>query len=172
MENSSLTPQVHQEHRKGIIIAVVLFILIIAGMFVFAYLKKGEQEVTEVPDTTLEDQETTPYDYITRVDGTHYYIDGVHTVVGEIPMPTPCDLLEADIIVAESYPEQISINFNVINNAETCTQAVTPARFMVEAPASAEATFSANFMGRPVELNLIPAPEGETPDDFELFIKG
>lgn len=172
MENSSFTPLVHPEHRKGVIIAVVLFILIIAGMFVFAYLKKVEQEVVEVPDANVEDQEITPYDYITRVDGTHYYIDGVHTVVGEIPMPTPCDLLEADAIVAESYPEQVSINFNVINNAETCTQVITPARYKVEATASPEATFSANFMGRNVELNLTPAPEGETPEDFEVFIKG
>ena len=171
MENYKET-SIHSTHKKAVVAAVIIFLLIIAGMFTFAYLKKSEQATTE--DTTEQEEEnpTTPYDYITRVDGTHYYIDGVHTVVGEIPMPTPCDLLEADAIVAESYPEQISINFNVINNAETCTQVITPARYKVEAAASPEATFSATFMGRSVELNLTPAPEGETPDDFEVFIKG
>lgn len=87
-------------------------------------------------------------------------------------MPTPCDLLESSARVAESFPEQIMINFSVINNADFCAQVVTAQRFKVSATASPEATFSAQFMGRPVELNLIPAGAGETPDAFELFIKG
>ena len=87
-------------------------------------------------------------------------------------MPTPCDLLESSAVVAESFPEQIMIDFSVLNNAEFCSQVITPQRFKVTAPASEKATFSAKFMGRDVELNLIPAEPGEVPDDFELFIKG
>ena len=170
MENYQEMPKIQSTHRYAIIATVVLFVIIIIGMFIFAYLNKNEQAV--VLDDDVTQVETTPYDYITRVDGTHYYIDGEHTVVGEILMPTPCDLLEADIAVAESFPEQISINFSVINNAESCIQQITPARYKVSAPASAEATFSAQFMGRQVELNLTPAPEGETPDEFEVFLKG
>ena len=75
-------------------------------------------------------------------------------------------------MVAESYPEQITINFTVLNNADTCAQVMTEQRFMVEVTASEEATFSATLEGRPVELNLVPAAEGETPEDFELYYKG
>ena len=153
-------------------VAIALFALIIVGMFTFAYLKKTELEKDIVVSEVEEPVAEVKYASITRVNAIHYYIDGLHTLVGEIAMPTPCDLLEAEAVVMESFPEQIVIDFNVINNAEFCTQVITPQRFKVSASASEEATFKANFMGRPVELNLTPAGAGEVPEDFELFIKG
>jgi hypothetical protein len=149
----------------------VLFVLIVVGMFMFAYLKRSEiKEVAPAPETPVE--EIVPYSDITRVDAHHYYIDGVHTLVGEILFPTPCDLLEAKPIVMESFPEQVMIDFSVINTAETCAQMVTPQRFKVEFSASPEAVISARFIGRPIELNLTPAAPGEKPEYFEVFIKG
>lgn len=158
-------------HNKSIYMAVALFILVIAGMFVFAYLKKNEltnvaAEPEEVPAVSG------PYDGITRIDAKHFYIDGVHTLAGEIPMPTPCDLLNWDVRVAESMPEQATVAFDVINNSEMCAQVITPQRFKASFSASENASMRAVLEGRDVELNLIPAAEGETPDDFELFIKG
>lgn len=155
--------------QRAIVAATVLFGLIVVGMFTFAFIKQREN-VANTP--TPAETETPPPPLVTRVDAKHFYIDGVHTLVGEIAMPTPCDLLEATAAVAESMPEQITVNFNVVNTAEFCAQVVTPQRFKVSAPASAEATWSATFMGQPITLNLIPATAGETPDDFELFIKG
>ena len=158
-------------NQRTIVIAVALFILIVAGMFTFAFMKKNEL-VEQEPVVEDEAQEEVEYASVTRITGKHYFIDGVHTIAGEIPMPTPCDLLEVEAVVMESMPEQVALDFTVINNAEFCAQVVTPQRFMVSATASEVATFSATFMGRPVELNLVPAGEGETPEDFELFIKG
>lgn len=158
-------------NQRTIVIAVALFILIVAGMFTFAFMKKNEL-VEQEPVVEDEAQEEVEYASVTRITGKHYFIDGVHTIAGEIPMPTPCDLLEVEAMVMESMPEQVALDFTVINNAEFCAQVVTPQRFMVSATASEVATFSATFMGRPVELNLVPAGEGETPEDFELFIKG
>lgn len=158
-------------NQRTIVISVALFILIVAGMFTFAFLKKNEISQQEpVSEDTM--QEEVAYASVTRITGKHFFIDGVHTIAGEIPMPTPCDLLEVDALVMESMPEQVRLDFAVINNAEFCAQVVTPQRFMVSASASEAATFNATFMGRPVELNLVPAGEGETPDDFELYIKG
>jgi hypothetical protein len=160
--------------QKSIILIVSLFVLIVVGMFIYANLKN--QELSEMPEETLTEEvveeQPLPYPEITRIDAKHYYIDGQHTLVGEINFPTPCDLLEVEAVVMESFPEQIRLDFDVINNAETCAQVVTPQRFKVEAMASEEATFTAYFMGRMVELNLVPAAEGEVPEDFELFIKG
>jgi hypothetical protein len=157
--------------RRAVVMAVMLFILIVAGMFMFAFLQKPTPPADDGAQQT-ETPAAGPYATITRIDATHFYIDGVHTVVGEIAMPTPCDLLTAEARVAESFPEQITLDFQVINNADTCAQVVTPQRFMVSATASPEAAFSAVFMNRSVELNLVDAPPGETPEDFELFIKG
>ncbi len=155
--------------KRSIILVVSLFVLIIAGMFTFAYIKSTE--IVETPTPVVEEVEV-PYANVTRITAKHFFEDGVHTFVGELELPTPCDLLEANALVMESFPEQILLDFTVINNAEMCAQVITTQRFMVEASASEEATTAARFMGRTVELNLVPAAEGETPEEFELFIKG
>lgn len=156
--------------KKSIILVVSLFILIVAGMFIFAYMKKAE--ITQPTTPVVVEEVTVPYSQVTRITAKHFIIDGEHTFVGEIELPTPCDLLQVTSAVQESYPEQITLDFTVINNAEVCAQVVTMQRFMVSASASPEAKVTARFMGRDVELNLIPALKGETPDEFELFIKG
>lgn len=159
-------------HSRTIILTTVLFAVIIAGMFVFAYLKKKELSEQTATPTDEEQVTTTPYDYITRVDAKHFFIDGVHTLAGSLQMPTPCDLLESSNRVMESYPEQVVLELTVINTADMCASVMTEQRFMTSFSASEAATIRASFMGRPVELNLIPAAEGETPEDFELYIKG
>ena len=171
-QNFQPKPQPRRMQHRAIGLAISLFVLIVVGMFVFAFLKQQEISVPTQNTNEPTTEENDKYSSITRIDGKHFYIDGIHTVVGEIPMPTPCDLLETNMIVAESYPEQITIDFSVINNAEFCAEVVTPQRFKVSGAASPAATFKALFQNRNVELNLIEAEAGETPDDFELFIKG
>lgn len=159
--------------QKTITIIIIFFIVLVLGMFGYAYLKKSEVEPVEtMPETTTTSEADVPYPSITRIEGKHYFIDGVHTIVGEVAMPTPCDLLESSANVTPGTPDQVTFDFSVINNAETCVQTVTPQRFMVSATAPEDARINARFMGRDVELNLIPAAPGETPDEFELFIKG
>jgi len=158
-------------NQRTITILVSLFAIAIVAMFAYSYINR-ENEM-EADDGVMENEEDqTPYDSITRIDAKHFYIDGTHSVAGEIMMPTPCDLLEANVSVAESMPEQAMIEFSVINNAETCAQVVTAQRFLVSFDASEDASITARFMGREIELNLVPAGEGETPEDFELYIKG
>lgn len=159
------------EH-KGIIAAVLVLVLLLAGMFIFTYLAR--ENIENEPSATYnppQDDEI-PYPEITRVDAKHFFIDGTHTLAGEILFPTPCDLLNWDTTIAESFPEQVTINFSVTNYADTCAQVVTPQRFKVDFAASENATIRARFEGRPIDLNLIPAGVDESPDDFELFIKG
>lgn len=157
--------------KRTVILTISIFVFIVIGMFTFAHLKK--EELDQVPAERMEDEEIlVPYADITRIDAKHFFIDGEHSFAGEILMPTPCDLLTTDALVMESYPEQIKLEFSVINNSEMCAQVVTPQRFLITTKASDEATVTATFMGRVVELNLIPAAEGELPTDFELFIKG
>lgn len=159
--------------QRVIIVSVLLFAALVAGMFVFAYLERTnlsvEPVVTDTADSVTEQDR---FDHIESVDAKIFYIDGVYTLVGEILMPTPCDLLQSEAIVAESFPEIVQLNFTILNNAETCAQVMTPARFKIEVPASIEASFHAHFMDRDIRLNIIPAAPGETPDEFELFTKG
>ena len=160
-------------HTRAITIAIALFLLIVAGMFLFAYLKKNE--IQTVKPTPAETQTTTtlgPYDYIDRVDAKHFYIDGVHTLAGELIMPTPCDLLTATSSADLAHPNVVTVDFDVINQSDTCAQVRTSQRFKVAFTASSSVHMQAYFKGRPITLNLIPAAEGESPDDFELYIKG
>jgi len=161
--------------KRAVIMTIVLFALIVLGMFVYAYLKRAEmvaEPPATQPVTEEEPQEEVKYASITRVDAKHFFADGLHTLVGEIAMPTPCDLLDPQVTVAESMPEQVTVDFQVINTSDMCAQVITPARFKVEAEASKDATFRALIEGREIELNLIPAEPGETPEDFDLYYKG
>jgi hypothetical protein len=158
--------------QKHIVASALILVLIVAGMFIFAYLKKHEIQESQDQGLHVEEDPTSPYGTITRIDAKHFYIDGTHTVVGEMAMPTPCDLLNWDTRILESFPEQVIIDFEVVNHAETCAQVVTPQRFSVSFDASEEAVVRATLQGREIEVNLIPALEGESPEDFELFIKG
>lgn len=157
-------------HNKSIVVAIVIFVLIIIGMFTFAFLKKSELKVSPVEQIPV--TEAGPYDYITRIDAKHFLVDGEHTLVGEILLPTPCDLLNWDTRVDESQLNTVSVDFTVINTTDSCVQTMTPQRFKVSFAGDQTTNIVSSFERRTVELNLIPAGEGETPDDFELFIKG
>ena len=159
--------------KKSTTLIAAFFILLISGMFIYAHLKEKELEQPDSSQNPTEKPaEVDMYAYIDRVDAKHYYIEGTHTFVGEIVLPTPCDLLEVNSVVRESYPEQVTLEFTVINNSNDCAKQLTNQRYKTEVTASEEASFTATFMGREIVLNIIPAAEGELPEDFELFIKG
>jgi hypothetical protein len=159
------------EH-KGIVAAAIVLVLLIVGMFIFAYLERKNIGTEPANLQTPPTEEETSYPEITRINAKHFYIDGTHTLAGEILFPTPCDLLNWDTTIAESFPEQVMVNFTVANYADTCAQVVTPQRFKIDFVASEKATIRARFEGRTIELNLLPAAPDENPDAFELFIKG
>lgn len=157
--------------KKSILIASSILILVVIGMFTFAYLKNNELEIDKKP-TQKDIPVEVSYPYITRIDAKHFFENGMHTVAGNITFPTPCDLLKTSTIIKESFPEQVTVEFNVLNNSETCIQVVTDQRFKASFNADINATIDALFMNRKIDLNLIEAGVDESPDDFELFIKG
>lgn len=156
--------------NKHVLATILVLAIIIVGMFVFAYLKKNELQQPEQTQATQSENE--PYANITRIDAKHFFTDPKHTLVGQILMPTPCDLLEWSTRVQESAPETVIVDFKVVNHTDTCAQVVTPQRFMVQFDAQKEAVIKATFEGRYVDLNLIPAQPGDVIDDSEVFIKG
>ncbi len=159
-------------NQKHVIVSASILLLLIAGMFFFASLKSKEIEQRVEDPVQKVATVKTPYDIITRIDAKHFFSNGTHTLVGEILMPTPCDLLNWDTRIAESYPEQVTIGFAVVNNTTSCAQVVTSQRFNVVFSASEQASIYATLNGKSLEINLIPPAEGETPDNYELFLKG
>jgi hypothetical protein len=154
--------------KRDIMLISALLGAIVLSMFTYTYLVKN---TTPEAPTPIETPSVDAYN-ITRIDAKHFYREGVHTIVGELPMPTPCDLLTYEARVAESYPEQVTYAFDVTNTSDACASVVTTQRFMVAATASEAASLSATFRGNLVELNLVEAAANETLESFELFIKG
>jgi hypothetical protein len=156
--------------NKLIALIVGIFMLIVAGMFGFAYLKKAEAPAT-IPTAEIPASTTDVYG-ITHIDGKHFFADGVHTIVGELSLPTACDLLTATSTVTAVPQVQVVLDFTVINHSTDCAKQATTARFKVTATASSSAVFNARFMVKDVELNLTEAAPGETPEQFEMYTKG
>lgn len=154
--------------KKNITISATILVLIVIGMFVFTYLKKQELQAEPSHIRTIQKDDTTPYGSITHVDAKHFFENNVHTLVGEILMPTPCDLLEWNSRVLESNPEMVIIDFDVVNHTKTCTSTETPQHFSVSFSASEQAHIRARIMGREVTLNLISPAEGENVEDIKL----
>jgi hypothetical protein len=160
-------------HTNVIILASSLFVLIIVGMFGYAYLARQAEVPPTSDDLPSEPSVTTDsYAGITRIDAKHFYTDGTHTVVGTLLLPTPCDVPAVSAVVAESLPEQVAIDITVVRTGDMCAQVITEQRFQVTFSASEAAVITAQFMGRDIPLNLIPAAPGETPDSIEFFEKG
>ena len=154
--------------------AVIGFVVVVALLFGVSYyisqnnkeLKTGESQIGEDGGDV---QVNTPKVTITAK---HQFSEGTHIIAGEIEVPTPCHLLETEVIIRESFPEQVTVQFEVSTLAEACVQVITPARFKVEFNVSENARISGTLNGKPVILNLIEVDSDEDLDEFELFIKG
>ena len=157
--------------NKNIIIAGIILVMIIIGMFVFTYLKKSEMNQAENTPITKTDTNV-PYGDITRIDAKHFFQNGTHTIVGEMQMPTPCDLLNWSTRILEGKPQLAIVDFTVVNHTDSCALVVTTQRFKVSFDAEEHADIQATLEQRKIDVNLIPAKDGETPDDYELFLKG
>lgn len=156
--------------NKTIVFIIVGFSILVLGMFGLSYIQK-QKSLTDVLPVSPVATTTDPYQ-ISRIEAKHFFRDGVHTIVGEVTMPTPCDLLTTGARVAESMPEQVTYEFSVINTTTDCEVKPTKQRFSVAAKASDQANLAATFKGVPVALNMVEAGADETPESYELFIKG
>ena len=106
-----------------------------------------------------------------RITAKHEYDSGTHIIAGEVGLPTPCHILETRSTVTDTG-SVVVLDFIVTTQAESCAQVITPARFKIDVEAQQDAVFSARWNDMRAELNLVPVAEGETLDEFELFIKG
>jgi len=153
-----------------LVVVIILSVVVVSGIIFWSLWSGRTVNVIEEPASQVETPLKAPDKIIIAK---HQFKDGAHTIVGEIDMPTPCHLLDWETIIAESFPEQVTINFkSVYNSADVCAQVVTPQRFKITFEASENAVISATLDGKKIILNLIEAPKDEDLDDFEIFIKG
>lgn len=158
--------------KTAITTTTILIILVIAGAFYYLApdsVRFWDDQTAAVIDSGDDASNPSPHEAITAK---HQFKSGKHIIAGEVNLPTPCHILTTTTQIAESFPEQVTINFTSKDSGEVCTQVITPNRFKIEFEASENAVIKARWNGQPVELNLIPAGANEDLSNFEIYIKG
>lgn len=167
------------DKRSTIVIASIILVAIIGFIFISfqksAFDAKRAQEIastTAWENAPAEQSNTVVVSQKTVVTAKHAYLRGVHTIAGEIPMPTPCHILEASVIASDDKKQVLIKLISSIKSDEICAQVITPARFKVTAEADKGAEILGMLNGQEIIMNLIEAGVNENLDDFELYLKG
>jgi hypothetical protein len=167
--------------RKGTFIMLGIVVIAVIGFIVISFQRETiDTAINTDMNASTTDWENAPADKTgevqvsekTVVTAKHAYRNDAHIIAGEIPLPTPCHLLESQATVAPDKKEVFIVLTSSIKNGETCAERVTPARFKLTIKAAKTATFRATLNGQEVTLNLIEAGADDNLDNFELYIKG
>lgn len=78
--------------------------------------------------------------------------NGVHKISGIITLPDPCYEIESEVVVMESFPEQVRITLTTPRKEGFCAQVLTDKAFEVTFQASDQAKISAFLNDVKVEL--------------------
>lgn len=139
--------------KKSILIRLVFIIILFIALWGVTQWSgmEGEQRQPKDDGIQVEDQRSVDDNTIYVV---HTYEDGLHRLEGELTVPTPCHEVDIETRIAESYPEQVMIDFTIVPPEEgrVCTQVLTDKRFTVEYRASEDAIINAALNGESVVL--------------------
>lgn len=168
-----MLPNFIMSKKNLIIVGVIVLALILLGIS----FSTGDRNPNSSTDSNLSGNATSSEIYAPdRIDALHQFdpIESTHILAGQVNLPTPCHILDTEIIISESYPEQVTINFQtqVEDPDQMCAQVITSKSFKVTFSASEEASISAIFNGQDVELNLREVGADENLEEFEVYTKG
>ena len=134
---------------------IIAVVLIAFGAFLaYAYVLNdfGKSDGTVVPFPSPRNGVLIPF--------THSYLPksagvGEHRFRGVMQLSTPCHQLQTQVSIAESYPEQIQIYFQIIPSQDICVQAIDPRPFEVNVFASRNARLGlVTINGEPVQFSV------------------
>lgn len=159
----------------GLIVIALTFIIFIAFKKTTVDTNKLPAEgtnTTEWENTPAQVSSTSPVAAKTVVTAKHAYRNGMHIIAGEIPLPSPCHILESAGSASADKDHVFVEMVSSVKTEEMCAQVITPARFKVSMKANKDAIISGTLNGKEIILNLIEAGPNENLDNFELYIKG
>lgn len=115
-----------------------------------------------------------------EIEATHVFVPnevgadtGTHTISGSVEVSSPQHALNVSVLVAESFPEQITLRFETelipLQDGLSGIQITVDRDFEVEVEAHEDATFSATVNGEEVELDLeeIDDDDDDSDDDSD-----
>lgn len=161
--------------------AIAGIFLIAIALYVFISFQKNALLTDSVVTSGGNDASTTAWENTpaqpvvtpkTVITAKHAYRNGEHIIAGELPLPTPCDILETSAVTGSDKKTVLFQFVSSVKSGEVCAQMITPARFKISAVSDKNAKLTATLNNQVVTLNLIEAGPTENLDDFELYIKG
>jgi len=161
-----------QSNGSKIIIATIIVIALglVGYGFYRSQIDRSSNETA--PDITIP---VVPpeEEYAEIINAKHQYRGGKHIYAGELDLPTPCHLLQSDVIRDPSNPSIIEIEFtSVYEGTDACIQVITPRPFKVTFDAPKEIGLKVRYNGKPIRLNIFEVPESENLDLFDINVKG
>ena len=158
-------------NQRAVFLAGTIFVLIVIGLFVFAYFAVQKQKISEVVTPAVERREdrTDPV----RITGLHVFKDGTHSVLGELQVSNTCTLVNAETATGATSPGTTIVLTSIESTGSLCEQKTSSQRFLVSFKGPEDATITATFNGNPAILNLVEGdPSKALKIDDEFFIKG
>lgn len=151
---------------KSFGIVLVLIIVVVGG---FMFFTSSDTTVPTIPlEPAPDGDEPTQKDENVQVFRTS--VGDVHTYRGVLSVPTPCHELRTQLLIAESLPEQVTIEFEAISSAELCAQVITEKEFEVTFTAHPDHTIRGFMNGNHFEFNVVHGalpPRAEPPGVLE-----
>lgn len=125
-----------------ILIAVLIFALVAYGLYFIMNTTKNQNPVTtNGTKNTAKVIEKDGYRFEYKYVGENKW---EYTLTGSLP--TPCNDWKKNVLVMESYPEQVSVNVEILQPEKDvmCAQVITPVEAKDVVMVSEGATFNLN----------------------------
>lgn len=143
--------------KKALILVGCLFSSIVLGMFIFAYVYSGETKPSAItPINNQPSDLAAPENIIvSELVLSQEFLLNTHYISGAVPVPLGCYTFNQSYLVAESYPEQVTLSVQVEDSSVDCSSPIAELPLAYEIAASEQATFTFKINEEFVPLTLI-----------------
>ena len=160
------------QNAAGKKIIITLFVIAALTLIGYGFYRSQKADIlrTEYGQTPPASQNE---EYAEIINVKHQYKDGKHTYAGELNLPTPCDLLQSDVVKDVTNAKNVEIKFTSVNKTEgACVEVLTARPFKVTFEGPKNITLTTTFNGKKIKFNIFEVPSTENLDTFEIYIKG
>ena len=142
------------EDFKKILALLIAIAIVLVGVFLWNdFLPQPNNSDTNDNQTDIND---TNNDITNKeITVTRFKEGSIYTYRGVLSLPTPCHSIKTETLVAESYPEQVTIKLDTMSDGEPCAEVISDKKFFAQFTASPEHTLSIILNGENLRFKII-----------------
>jgi len=149
-------------------IITIVGLLVLLVVLVYGYEAVFNRQIVESPVKEVVSDD----DLLLTLDVKRQYEDGVYTFAGQLPVPTPCHGISAEVVAMENSAYAIEITTTMPKADVICAQVITQKDYKVSFESPENANVRAFVDGVEYRINNFDVPAGFDIDEFDLRIKG